>query len=291
MARTAVNFTTPAGRLVWGSVHKSRLQKDDRTNQPKKIKTGENAGQDLYMYQFGVAVKKTKQHWKDETFTKPDGTEMAWGALIHGEGTGAFPNGQTQRPDFSWKVIDGDSPIPNKRGKKPCDQEGYAECWVLSFSGINPPQIYSTMKGPAVPDNTPGLISLGDHVQVNGSVAGNESANTPGVYLNHSIVCFRGIGPRIVAAAGGDSSAFGDGVAAGASAAPAPAPMPSTPAVPAPAAPPVPTPVTPDPAYSQAAPAPQPERASKGGNSWPLAELEKNGWTREKLLADGYTVA
>lgn len=286
MARTAVNFTTPAGRLVWGSVHKPRLQKDDRTNLPKKIKTGENAGQDLYMYQFGVAIPKSAGvDWRQE---------KGWGDLIAGEGVAAFPNGQTQRPDFSWKVTDGDSQVPNKRGKKPCEQEGYAGCWILSFSGISAPQIFSTLHGGAAKaDATPGLINLGDFVQVNGSVAGNESANTPGVYLNHSIVCMRGIGPRIVAAAGGDTSGFGAGVAPGASAAPAPAPMPapSTPPVPAPAAPPVPTPVTPDPAYSSATPAPKPQTASKGGNSWPLADLEKSGWTREKLLADGYTIA
>jgi len=37
-------------------------------------------------------------------------------------------------PAFSWKVTDGDSPLPNKKGKRPCDQTGYAGHWVIWFS-------------------------------------------------------------------------------------------------------------------------------------------------------------
>lgn len=293
-ARTPVPFTTPPGRLVWGSVHKSRLQKDDRTGQPKKIKSGDSAGQDLYMYQFGIAVPKTKPRWQDETFTDGAGRVQAWGNAIYSEGVAAWPRGEHQRDDFAWKVTDGDSTKPNKKMKRPCDQAGYAGCWVLSFSGITAPQIFSTLDGGSPKASTvQDLINPGDYIQINGSVVSNGSDQTSGVYLNHAAVCMRGYGERIVVAADADTSAFGSGAVDGGSSTPVAANMsaaagaPPTPPAPAPAAPAVP--VVPNANYAPSAPARE-RMVHKDGQSFTYASMRAQNWTDALMAQNEYTI-
>lgn len=288
--RARVPFTTPPGRLVSGSVYKKRVKKD-QAGKAKLVTKGENIGKPLELSSFGLAIPKTKGHWKDEAFNLPDGKLMAWGAIIHGEGISAFPNGQTERTDFAWKIVDGDSTAPNRKGKRPVEREGYAGCWVLHFEGFDLPGLYNSTSGKVVADPTPGLINPGDHLQVNGTVAGNDSTQTSGVYLDARDVCFRGVGPRIIIKDETDLSGFGGGVAPGASTVPAAAPMPpATPPVPASAsaAPPVPTPVTPDPAYSAAAPKPAVEMVRNAAGTWPLSQMFAGNWTREGLEKAGY---
>lgn len=288
--RTKLSFTTPPGRMVSGSPYRKR-PKTDQFGKPKLISKGDNAGKVLEMFSLGQAIPKTKQHWKDEEFQLPNGDMMRWGAIIHGEGLAAFPNGQTERPDFAWKIEDGDSMIPNKKGKRNAERDGWKGCWVLFFEGFDLPAVYSSINGPAVPDSTLDLIQPGDHIQVNGTVVSNESTQTSGVYLDALMVCYRGVGPRIVLKQQGDTSGFGGGVAPGASTVPAAAPMPpATPPVPAPApaAPPAPTPVTPDPAYSAAAPKPSVEMVRNAAGTWPLSQMIASNWTREGLEKAGY---
>lgn len=319
--RDPVGFTTPVGRLVWGSVHKAKLKTEQDGVTPKKIKSGPNMGQPLYMFEFGIAIPKTQQHWANE----PD-----WGQKIWAEGHACWPGGQTQRNDFAWKVTDGDSTVPNKKLKKPCDQPGHAGCWILSFSGMDAPAIWSSANGTPVPDATPDLVMPGDEVQVNGSIVSNNSDQTAGVHLNHHGVCWRGRSAkgRISAGPQVDPSGFGAGLAPGASAAapslpnaipgaPA-APVPPTPAAPAaPAAPgapapaaPAPTPVAPNPAYTPAgavpaapgavptppAPPAPPAAAPAGPVMTALAAqqgftydaLKTAGWSDQQMRDSGY---
>src|SRR5579864_944529 len=50
------SFTSPVGRMVYGSVWEGRST--DKNGQPKVIKNGPNAGKPLTTWSFGVAVPK-----------------------------------------------------------------------------------------------------------------------------------------------------------------------------------------------------------------------------------------
>ena len=254
-----VDILTPVARLVRGSLYNGNDK--DAEGRPLVVKNGPDAGKPRLDYFFAVAIPKgPERHW----------AETEWGAKIWQVGHTAFPNGQAQRPDFAWKVTDGDSQIPNKKGKKPCDQEGYRGHWVIGFSSGFAPRIFNADGSQQLLEAD--FVKLGYYVQVFGSVAGNGSDSQPGVYLNHSMVAFAAYGPEI--SVGPDASAVGFGGAplpAGASAAPvggafnpAPVPAPAVPGIPAPAvaAPAVPSPAPAVPAMMPpAAPAPTPAAA------------------------------
>jgi hypothetical protein len=233
-------FTTPIGRLVWGSV--SKAQTKDADGKPLVIKTGPDAGKPTQRYAFGLAIPKGPEtHWN----------QTPWGALIWNTAIAAWPAGQTGQPTFAWKVTDGDSQIPNRRNNKPCDQEGYKGHWILSFSSSYPPSTHNANGTAPVPATD---IKTGFYVQVAASVGGNDSIQNPGVYLNHSMVALAGFGAEITSGPDPTAAGFGAGVVApvGMSAVPV-AGLPATGAAPAAAAP---LPAAPLPAAPVAAPVP-----------------------------------
>lgn len=293
MARTAL--LTPVGRLVAGSLYEGQTKNQDGT--PKVVKQGPNAGQPRTEFYFGLAIPKTPgQHWASST----------WGAIIWQVGNAGFPNGQAGAPTFAWKITDGDSQVPNKAGKKPCDMEGYPGHWVLNFSGGFAPGVYN--KDGSVELKEPGLVKLGDYIQVSGNVDGNNSTQSPGIYLNHDMVAFAGVGERIASRGGPDATAVGFGQAAlppGAQPVPAtpmqqamaPVPAAIPPAVPVPAAAaavPAPVPVVPQPAAIVPV---VPNPAFLGVPAAPAAApvrqmtAKAQGATYEQLLAAGWTDA
>ena len=217
------NFTTPVGRIVAGNLYVPNTKNAE--GKPLTDKSG-NPRNEFF---FAVAIPKAGEaHWKD--------TE--WGAVIWAEGVKGDQYAPT-RPTFSWKVEDGDSQIPNQKGKKPCDREGYRGHWVLRFTGGYAPKLYSTVNSTQpVEIVEEGAIRPGYYVQVAAGVKFNGSAQQPGVYLNHSMVCLRAYGTPIVAS-GPDVAAAGFGAAplpAGATMVPAAGPMPPAAAVMPPAA-------------------------------------------------------
>ena len=122
---------TPAARLVGGSLYEG--QTTDSKGVPLVVKTGPNKGQPREDFYFGVAIPKgTEQHW----------AHTDWGRSIHGVGAAAFPHA-SQMPTFSWKITDGDSQVPNAKGQRPCDREGYPGHWVLHFSSGYAPRVYN----------------------------------------------------------------------------------------------------------------------------------------------------
>lgn len=246
--RTQILF--PVGRLVMGSLYKPRTQ--DAEGKPLTTKNGPDAGKPRVDYFAAVAIPKAGEpHW----------SQTAWGQEILKAGAAAFPQAY-QAPTFAWKIDDGDSQVPNRKGRKPCDNEGWKGCWVLKFGGGYAPKVYQQPSaGTFVELTTPEAVKLGYHVQVSGNVSGNGSAQQPGVYLNHNMVLF--IRPDAEIVVGPDAASAFAGAAVsqalpGATAMPFAAPQAPVAAVPpaAPALAPPPLAVAPNPAFLGAAPAP-----------------------------------
>jgi hypothetical protein len=231
-----MNITSPVGRIVSGSLYKPNNK--DFDGNPLVTKTGPNAGQPRVVYYFGLAIPKgAERHW----------SETEWGAKIWQVGHTAFPQA-AQRPDFSWKITDGDSQVVNKRGHRPCDAEGYPGHWIIKFSGGYAPKVYAQENGTMVPVLEENYVKPGYWVQVAFSVDGNGNQNNSGVYLNPSMVCFRAYGQEIVSGPDVNEAGFG--------AAPLPAGASLTPpasTVPLPSAPTAPAgvPVVPNPGFVQ----------------------------------------
>ena len=175
----------PAGRMVGGNLDKL-FPRTDAAGKPKVAHDGKPEMQ----CSFGYAIPKTGEaHWN----------QTAWGKIIHDTGAAAHPALVTS-PAFSWKVTDGDSPLPNKKGKRPCDQTGYAGHWVIWFSQGWLPSKW-LVQGETRTQIGEGIIHPGDYIQVFGTVAGNKLVpnGTPGVYLNPVHVAMLGEGERIAA--------------------------------------------------------------------------------------------
>ncbi len=304
-----VNFTSPVGRIVMGSLYDPSTT--DAEGKPLVVKTGPNMGQPRVNYFFALAIPKgAEPHW----------AHTPWGQQIWNVGNQAFPNA-AQSPAFAWKIEDGDSQIPNKKGRKPCENEGWPGHWIVKFSGGFAPKVYQQEGSGYVQILQKDFCKPGYYVEVAGSVDGNGSQSQPGVYLNHSMVCFRAYGPEI--SFGPDVASAGFGAAplpAGASmtppagvipmpqaavAAPAPlAPVGSVPMPPAPA--PVahaPIPVIPNPAFVQVPPpapvpmAPPPAPAIPVRQMTPAAggvtyeAYLQAGWSDAQLVQNGLMVA
>lgn len=307
-----VNITSPVGRIVMGSLYDPNTT--DAEGKPLVVKTGPNAGQPRVNYFFALAIPKNpgETHW----------AQTAWGQQIWNVGNQAFPN-IAQSPAFAWKIEDGDSQIPNKKGRKPCENEGWKNHWILKFSGGFAPKVYQQEGAGYVQAMQKDFVKPGYFVEVAFSVEGNGSQSQPGVYLNHSMVCFRAYGQEIQF--GPDVSSAGFGAAplpAGASMTP-PAgaiPMPSAPAAVAPAVPAMPAPgaapipVTPNPAFVQvpppvaaaapvamgvpnvpvvppAAPATPVHQMTPAANGIPYEAYIAQGWTDAQLIQNGLMLA
>jgi hypothetical protein len=302
MASQKQFILTPVGRLVAGSLYKA--QTTDMEGRPLIVKNGPQAGQPRSDFFFAIAIPKGgEQHW----------SQTPWGKTIWETGHAAFPQGQGSQ-SFAWKIIDGDSAIPNSTGKRPCDREGYAGHWVLHWSSGFAPKVYTADGTKQIPEED--AVKLGYFIQVHGSVDGNGSSQKPGIYLNHSMVALAGYGPEIVLGPDAAAVGFGKGVALppGASATPpagafnpvqpavAPA-LPVLPAMPAvatvapalPVLPGVPSPVVvqPHPQFLQVPTVPAVPAVPVGrtltakANGATYEQLVASGWTDELLRANG----
>lgn len=204
---TRTDLLTPAGRLVAGSLYKPNTT--DAEGKPLVVKSGPNVGQPRVEYYFALAIPKgVEQHW----------SQTPWGAIVYTAGRTDFPQAHLA-PSFAWKIKDGDSTIPNRKGKRPCDQQGHPGHWVLSFSSGYPPKI--SRENGTVPMLEADAVNAGDWVQVFGSTGGNGSQTQSGVFLNHSLVNFIGYGERISVGVDAASVGFGAAMPVGASATPA----------------------------------------------------------------------
>lgn len=174
-----LNILLPPGRIIQGDVYKGSDK--DSKGVPRLVKTGPNKGQPSTQFFIGVAIPKAgEQAW----------WQTAWGQQIMAVGQQGFPNFYNN-PAFAWKIEDGDSTVPNKSNKRPCDLEGAKGHWILKFSSQFAPPVYQQPQ-PGVFErvDAPGLIKTGWWVQVNASVKSNGSTESPGIYLNQQMVLF-----------------------------------------------------------------------------------------------------
>jgi hypothetical protein len=298
MAQDRLNISSkeglPVGRMVAGNLYTPNTK--DFDGKPLVTKTGPNAGQARVSYYLGFAVKKIgENHW----------AQTPWGAKIWEVGHRAFPQA-AQRPDFAWKIEDGDSAVPNKKGRKPCENEGYPGHWILKLSGGFAPKVYRQEAGGYVQVTEPNYIKPGYFLEASFSVDGNGNQNNPGVYLNLQMVCFRAYGLEIVFGPNVEEAGFGQApLPAGASMAPLAAAIP----LPGAAAAPAPIPVVPNPGFVQMPP-PVPTGAANGNgaplppagaipappvpaspSNGPQMTAKAGGITREAYLAGGWTDA
>lgn len=253
------------GRIVAGHPMKDQVKFDD--NGQKIIKDGKEQTQRY----IGLAIPKNgSTDWK----------QTDWGRQFYAEGTNAtngYKNGEDQHPSFSWKITDGDSAIPNKRGKKPCEQTGYPAHWIVHISTEIPYGCYHVGKyDPIQAIQNPDEITCGDNARVLVDVKPNRrkdgsAAKTPGIYVNPRLLELSSKGEPIVNEPSGPSASavFGGG---------APAPV-STPA-PAGVTPPPATDllVTPPPV------APVEEKYNVSGAVYTKAQLlAMPGWTEAHI--------
>lgn len=248
---TRIDVLFPTGRVVQGSLYKA--QDKDGDGKPLVVKSGPNIGKPTIKYFFAVAIKKGAEvHW----------ASTEWGAKIWALGHSLWPAGQGQAPTFAWKVEDGDSGIPNKKGKKNNDREGFPGNWVVNFSSGFAPRIYNSNGTQPIVD--PDYVKPGHFVQVLGTVDSNRSDMNPGMYINHSLIAFQGYGPEIHQGPDAAAVGFGGGAAptgmqatpVGGMTPPPPAGPPAAPAAPGAAPPPYIPPAAP--AAAPAAPAAPP---------------------------------
>jgi hypothetical protein len=214
MAKTDILF--PTGRIVAGSLYKPNTTNAE--GGPLVYKNGPNAGQARVDYFFAIAIPKNGQHW----------AQTEWGAKIWAAGHAFMPQAGNI-PSFAWKVTDGDSAVPNKKGKAPNTREGYPGNWVVSLSSSYAPKIYNRDGTQVLTEQD--AIKPGYFVQVFGNVDGNNAQNQPGVFLNHSMVALQAYGPEIVFGPDATGVGFGQGaLPAGATTTPVggfnPAPLP-----------------------------------------------------------------
>ncbi len=219
----SINLTTPVGRIVQGELWKAQPVVDPRTNIPKLGADGKTP-QVQHFFALAILKQPGHTHW----------AQTEWGQKIWAEGNRAHPQ-FAPHPTYSWKIEDGDSQIPNKRGKKNCDREGFPGHWILKLRSGFPPKTYNANGTEVLPAES---FKPGNYAQVNINVAGN-TGDSPGVYLNPVMAALAGYGTEIQTGPDVADAGFGQGVAlpAGASAVPVAGMPPGTPTPLAPAAP------------------------------------------------------
>jgi hypothetical protein len=191
MSEKGIDFITPAGRLVWGHPAKSQIKKhqDGAMKGQPVIRDGKQ----VEVWSFGVA------------FNKAEFQRDIWPIMSQEAATG-YPAGIP--PRFAWKYQDGDG--IDSKGQPFNQREGYAGCYVLTFSSeLMATPIFKLENG-AYRQLDPKEIKTGDYVSVGGNVKVNVAVgtNTPSLYVNPRAVELVGYGTEIVGQGAADPNAL-----------------------------------------------------------------------------------
>ena len=199
----SADILTPVARLVTGHPMVSYPVMDNM-GKPRFMATGEA----MNSTSVGLAFAKgAETHWN----------QTSWGAPIWNAGMSAFPNGEFNAATFAWKITDGDSVIPNKKGNKPCDNEGWSGHWVIFLSTMfSIPSYHFGRYEPHQVIQDKNQIKTGDYVRASFNVTGNNVKGpneSPGVYLNPIMLELSRAGIVIVSASAPNASAAFGGTA------------------------------------------------------------------------------
>lgn len=260
------------GRLVAGHPMIQNV-KTDNAGQPKLQADGITPQTEAYI---GIAIPKGQE---------TDWRQTPWGQQFHAAAVRDWPNGEHGSPTFAWKVTDGDSPVPNTKGKKPCDREGYPGHWVIGASTQFGIKCFHVGKyDPLQQIQDKNEIKCGDYCRVGLNVKGNGPCQSPGIYVNPDQFELSRPGVQIIVESGRSAAEVFGGVPAPSNTqAPAPAPGGGAPAPG--------TTVTPAPDFAGgpgAAPAPAPAPVVMyvhEGNQYTAEQLKAANWNDQQIAA------
>lgn len=293
-----VEFLTPVGRLVSGSPFEA--QTTDSEGNALVIKSGPNAGQPTQRYFMAIAIPKTDAGFNELYGKMQQVAKQGFPRLFDQAGNCILPT-------FAFKYEDGDSQIPNQKGTRNCDREGYPGNWIVKFQSSFAPKCYTAGGAAVITD--PEAIKRGYFIRIYGNIVDNASQQKPGIILNPNMVELVAYG-EVLSSGPDGATIFGGAPAAtlppGATTTPpAPAAQIAQPSVPgAPAIPQTPAAIAPAPAISTPSPvsAPPPANVQPAPDflnpappapvAAPVVELiEYQGqkYTREQLLGFGWT--
>lgn len=282
----STQFVTSVGRLIWCNNGGLGVpQTKDKTGKPLTDKNG-NPKQ---KFDFGIAIAKgATTHFSQMVAELANGQRSEFGRLIWEEAHRGFPNGETARPRFAWKIHDGDSTEMDDMGKRWCDKPNYPGNWVLTFSSSFP---INCVDASGKNQIDPATIKRGYYIQVLGTVVANGDTTKPGVYLNHNAVALAGYGPEIAATQDTSDVGFGGALPPGASSAPIGGLTNQPPPVVAPVAqtalPVAQVPVTPRPGFL--APSPPAAAVPPLPKATPVLTAKANGASYAQMVAAGWT--
>jgi hypothetical protein len=206
-ATQSMPFTTPVGRIVQGDCY--NVQLNDQKGVPRVFKSGAKIGQPAPQQFIVLAVPKLVNGVENPDY-------QAWYSQVHAVASQAWPqffaNGQCTNPNFAWKVRDGDG--VDTQGQPLASKTGFAGHWIISLTRnvgeIGPIQTVQNVNGAYVNTTADKPVRPGNWVRVAGSVRGNDSLQTPGLYMNVDMVEFVGCDPSGEITYGPDASkAFG----------------------------------------------------------------------------------
>ena len=202
----SVEILFPVGRLVSGHPMFPQPVMNNKVKPP--VPMLDATGQPVTERYIGVAIPKAGEtHWN----------QTVWGSQIYAAAQDAaegYTPGEVQYEGFAWKITDGDSIKPNKKGNKPCEQEGWAGNWVIHMSTRIVYNCYHVGKyDPAQAIQNKDDIKKGYKCRVFAMVKGNKPSETPGVYINPSLFEMTAVDTEIVSKASGPSAmdVFGGG--------------------------------------------------------------------------------
>jgi len=186
--KNEIPFESPMGRIVQGSAYVGQTH-DLNNVLLTPFKSGPDAGKPRRNWFIGLAVPKNSPEWAAFEAKVIELAQTHPQYLING----------AVNPRFSLKIRDGDDATPNQNGTRNVDREGFAGSNILAFSTSYAPEVvgpYDQTTGscPAFSRNESYMAQganhglPGDWVVVRGTMAINNNAQNPGIYLNMKMI-------------------------------------------------------------------------------------------------------
>lgn len=295
-----MDFTTPVGRMIQGSVQMQH-QTDMETNQKLFNDDGSPQMGVFFSMAFPKVLPNGQPNTEFDQFRAMLGqvAAAAWPALFPQGYNPAMPNGGCINPRFSWKYQDGDGVDHN--GRSVAGKAGFAGNHIIKFFTGFPVRCFN--EGKFAPheelQNPWDIIKRGFWIRVVGEAKTNNATGNqvPGIAIYPKLVSFVERGEEIVS--GPDAQqAFGAapvGWRPPATSSPIPTPGAQQPVqVPQVATPPVQVPQVATPPVqvppvqvpqAPAGPTVAPQFAAQGV-TWAI--LQQQGWTEELARQHGY---